>query len=326
MVLCPHLASRRVGDAGSVGSHVRIKMVCLEDGITSCGFRKMAAYADRLNPDTQSYYVSTKHFRGVGNFLSGASGMKGELGDADIDELAHGLAGADVVGFLVDDRVRRADPVGDQAAPRHLAVDLPHLGRHPPDHPPRGRDPRRRRRHLQRRGRDGLPPVLRRLLRGPGPHQDRQLLVPPNRRRDPPQRLPAADDVRGDGDAAVPPVRGARRDDLRPGPGLRPRHQGRLRHELQPRLPDGVVDRVPVPLLVLRQHQVHRQRCQLQEDPPPQRPVCDRRGQGGPGDVPPHQQRQLQRRQLHGHPLPGARGSSPSCGRSSWPCPSPSTA
>jgi anaerobic magnesium-protoporphyrin IX monomethyl ester cyclase len=74
-------------------------MVCLEDGITSCGFRKMAAYAARLNPDTRSYYVSTKHFRGVGNFLSGESGRKGELGDADIDELARGLAGADIVGF-----------------------------------------------------------------------------------------------------------------------------------------------------------------------------------------------------------------------------------
>ena len=78
---------------------MRIKMVCLEDGITSCGFRKMAAYATRINPDTQAFYISTKHFRGVGNYITGQLGMKGELGDADIDEVAHGLADADVVGF-----------------------------------------------------------------------------------------------------------------------------------------------------------------------------------------------------------------------------------
>jgi anaerobic magnesium-protoporphyrin IX monomethyl ester cyclase len=78
---------------------VHIKMVCLEDGITSCGFRKMAAYAVRLNPDTEAYYVTTNRYRGIRNALFGGLGSGGDLNDEEVAEVAQGLAGADVVGF-----------------------------------------------------------------------------------------------------------------------------------------------------------------------------------------------------------------------------------
>jgi anaerobic magnesium-protoporphyrin IX monomethyl ester cyclase len=78
---------------------MKIKMVSLEDGITSCGFRKMAAYAGRLNADTDALYVSTKRYRSVKTSIRGTVGGKGELEDDEIDEIAQALAGADIVGF-----------------------------------------------------------------------------------------------------------------------------------------------------------------------------------------------------------------------------------
>ncbi len=78
---------------------MRIKLVCLEDGITSCGFRKIAASVSRLNPDTESYYISTNNYRSLRNAVLGTYGGRGELGEAQIDEIAHGLAGSDLVGF-----------------------------------------------------------------------------------------------------------------------------------------------------------------------------------------------------------------------------------
>ncbi|HEX2047748.1 MAG TPA: radical SAM protein [Acidimicrobiales bacterium] len=78
---------------------MHIKMVCLEDGITSCGFRKMAAYVAQLNPDTESCYVSTNRFKSVTNLLRGTFGTEGELSDEGVDEIAEHLAQADLVGF-----------------------------------------------------------------------------------------------------------------------------------------------------------------------------------------------------------------------------------
>jgi radical SAM superfamily enzyme YgiQ (UPF0313 family) len=73
-------------------------MVCLEDGIMSCGFRKIAAFTERLNPDTRSYFVSTNHFGGL-KFVRGSLGGAAEFDDSAIDEVARGLADADVVGY-----------------------------------------------------------------------------------------------------------------------------------------------------------------------------------------------------------------------------------
>jgi anaerobic magnesium-protoporphyrin IX monomethyl ester cyclase len=78
---------------------MRMKMVCLEDGITSCGFRKMAAFVAQLNPDTESCYVSTNRWKSLPNLIRGTFGTEGELNDDGIDEIAQHLAKADMVGF-----------------------------------------------------------------------------------------------------------------------------------------------------------------------------------------------------------------------------------
>ena len=69
---------------------MKVKMVCLEDGITSCGFRKMAAYVKRLNADTGAYYVTTNSYKGIRNAIFAGMGAKGETTDAEIDQIAHG--------------------------------------------------------------------------------------------------------------------------------------------------------------------------------------------------------------------------------------------
>jgi anaerobic magnesium-protoporphyrin IX monomethyl ester cyclase len=95
-------------------------MVSLEDGITSCGFRKMAAYVGRLNADTEACYVTTNKYRGIRNALFGL-GAGGELTDEDVDEVAQGLIGSDLLGFSsmtgyseltrrIAKRVRELDP------------------------------------------------------------------------------------------------------------------------------------------------------------------------------------------------------------------------
>ena len=79
---------------------MRIKLVSLEDGITSCGFRKMAAYAARINEDTTSCYVSTGKYRSIRSAVKAKLGDTAGMVDADqIDEIAHGLAGSDIVGY-----------------------------------------------------------------------------------------------------------------------------------------------------------------------------------------------------------------------------------
>ena len=78
---------------------MQVRMVSLEDGITSCGFRKMAAFVAGLNEDTQACYVTTNRYRGIRNALFGGLGSGGELDDDQVDEIAQGLTGADLIGF-----------------------------------------------------------------------------------------------------------------------------------------------------------------------------------------------------------------------------------
>jgi B12 binding domain len=78
---------------------MQIKLVSLEDGITSCGFRKMAAFAARINDDTESCYVSTNRYRSIRNGLRGTLGSAGSLEPEDIDLAARDLIRADLVGF-----------------------------------------------------------------------------------------------------------------------------------------------------------------------------------------------------------------------------------
>jgi anaerobic magnesium-protoporphyrin IX monomethyl ester cyclase len=79
---------------------VRIQLVCLEDGITSCGFRRIAAYAERIRPGTESLYVSTRSYRTIRGALSGTMGTLSELlHDDHVDGIAQALRRSDVVGF-----------------------------------------------------------------------------------------------------------------------------------------------------------------------------------------------------------------------------------
>ena len=121
---------------------MKIKLVSLEDGITSCGFRKMAAYVARINEDTESCYISTKRYRSIRNGLRGTLGSAGSLEPEEIDLAARGLIKSDLVGF--SSMTGYADLTRKLIKPRARArpVDVHHLGRHPPDHPARGRDPR----------------------------------------------------------------------------------------------------------------------------------------------------------------------------------------
>jgi len=79
---------------------LRIQLVCLEDGITSCGFRKVAAYVERLHPGTESCYVSTRSYRTVRAAVSGTMGTLSTLLDAEqVEEIAQGLRHAELLGF-----------------------------------------------------------------------------------------------------------------------------------------------------------------------------------------------------------------------------------
>ncbi|MDQ3677054.1 MAG: cobalamin-dependent protein [Actinomycetota bacterium] len=79
---------------------MKTKMVCLEDGITSCGFRKMASYVAQLEPDTESCYITTtSRWRSVRGALAGTIGNKPIIGDDEIDEMAQGLKDAELIGY-----------------------------------------------------------------------------------------------------------------------------------------------------------------------------------------------------------------------------------
>jgi anaerobic magnesium-protoporphyrin IX monomethyl ester cyclase len=79
---------------------VKIRMVCLEDGMIACGFRKMSAHVARLNPDTQACYVTTAHHaKSIRSAISGARGTAVDLTDEQVDEVAQELSDADLIGF-----------------------------------------------------------------------------------------------------------------------------------------------------------------------------------------------------------------------------------
>jgi anaerobic magnesium-protoporphyrin IX monomethyl ester cyclase len=81
----------------------------------------MAAYVRRLNADTEACYVTTNRYRGIRNALFGGLGSGGDLNDEEVDEVARGLVGADLIGFSsmtgyadlahrIISRVRELDP------------------------------------------------------------------------------------------------------------------------------------------------------------------------------------------------------------------------
>lgn len=78
---------------------MRIRLVCLEDGVISCGFRRMASFIARLNPDTEAYWICTSHYRDILGAILGQTGDEGTLPPECIDEIARSLLDADLVGF-----------------------------------------------------------------------------------------------------------------------------------------------------------------------------------------------------------------------------------
>lgn len=78
---------------------MKINMVSLEDGIIASGFRKMAGFMEKVNPDTHVFYVGTPRYRSVMKSLMRNLGDKPSFGPDQIDEIAQGLAKADVVAF-----------------------------------------------------------------------------------------------------------------------------------------------------------------------------------------------------------------------------------
>jgi radical SAM superfamily enzyme YgiQ (UPF0313 family) len=100
---------------------MKIHLVSLEDGITATGFRKFAAFAERLNSHTKVFYVGTHRYRSLLKSLTRRMGDTRAFDDAQLDLMAEELAAADLVAFssmtgyasLVKElaaRVRRINP------------------------------------------------------------------------------------------------------------------------------------------------------------------------------------------------------------------------
>lgn len=79
---------------------MKISMISLEDGITATGFRKVAAYVERLNPDTRIAYVGTRRYRSMWKSFVRKMGDIAEFTDDEIDNVAQGVAkDADLIAF-----------------------------------------------------------------------------------------------------------------------------------------------------------------------------------------------------------------------------------
>ena len=100
---------------------MKIHMISLEDGITATGFRKMAAFVERVNPDTKLFYVGTNSYRSFWKSFSRKMGNAVQFGPEQIDQIARGVIGADLIAFScmtgysdiarrVIARVRELDP------------------------------------------------------------------------------------------------------------------------------------------------------------------------------------------------------------------------
>ena len=75
-------------------------MISLEDGITATGFRKVAAYVEKLNPDTRIAYVGTRRYRSMWKSFVRKMGDIAEFTDDEIDNVAQGVAkDADLIAF-----------------------------------------------------------------------------------------------------------------------------------------------------------------------------------------------------------------------------------
>jgi radical SAM superfamily enzyme YgiQ (UPF0313 family) len=78
---------------------MKIHMVSFEDGITATGFRKMAAFMEKVNPDTRLFYVGTNSYRSFWKSFSRKMGTALKFGPDQIDEIARGLLGCEVLAI-----------------------------------------------------------------------------------------------------------------------------------------------------------------------------------------------------------------------------------
>jgi len=76
---------------------MKINMVSLEDGIIALGFRKMAAYMERINPDTKTYYVGLPRYRSMWKSFKRTTGDVAQFTPDDFDAIADDLCDADIV-------------------------------------------------------------------------------------------------------------------------------------------------------------------------------------------------------------------------------------
>jgi anaerobic magnesium-protoporphyrin IX monomethyl ester cyclase len=76
---------------------MKIHMVSFEDGITATGFRKMAAFMERVNPDTRLFYVGTNTYRSFWKSITRKMGTAIQFGPEQIEEIARGIAGAELL-------------------------------------------------------------------------------------------------------------------------------------------------------------------------------------------------------------------------------------
>jgi anaerobic magnesium-protoporphyrin IX monomethyl ester cyclase len=78
---------------------MNVTMVCLEDGIMACGFRKFSGMVEKLHPQSRFCFVSTNNLRSLSSALIGNTGGGGDLDPDRVDEIAQGLAQSDLLGF-----------------------------------------------------------------------------------------------------------------------------------------------------------------------------------------------------------------------------------
>lgn len=76
---------------------MKINLVSFEDSVTAIGLRRVAAFVERINPDTHVYFVGTAQ-RSMLKSVLGRDGDTGEFGERDLDLIAEAIADADVVG------------------------------------------------------------------------------------------------------------------------------------------------------------------------------------------------------------------------------------
>lgn len=78
---------------------MKIALVCVEDGLMSVGFRKIAAFVRTLNADTTVHFVPYQNARSLKLMLLGRQGECGGVSEDALREMAEPLAKADLVGF-----------------------------------------------------------------------------------------------------------------------------------------------------------------------------------------------------------------------------------